>query len=478
MLAAALVLRLLTLHASLWMDEAGSLERASAGSWWTVMSGDIHPPLYFLLLRAGLHLTHSFAALRLMSLAFGGAALAAFLWHFRASPAAAFATVALLGTLPELVRHDRELRPYALLLLFLAASTLVALARAAQGGSARLSVLLAALLAGAAATHALTAFFMAALAPFLVACAPGRGIAARLRSLLPMAPAAAVLAWARISLLAPQDVPGGWWIPRATAARAAAAISDVGGVPDLRQLCIAASRHVPGGSVATAAVLAASAAGLLAIATRAAARPGAARWLLAAAAAYVCLVVGYSFVDISILIARSFIPVPLFGAAAVGCALASEKDARIRRAACACAAVMAAALGAADVRAAVPGKGTLRDLAQFVSAGHRDGDLLLLFRSTETALKPYWPGVADAGIVPVGEDRPAAAVLASIRPRLGRAARVVIVYREDYYSAAYAGDLRRILAGLSVSGFPMHEAWQGVDMRVLEGARGPGAARP
>ncbi len=122
----ALALRLVGLgHASLWLDEIlGTLQVASSwsSSWAALRADQVHPPLWGLLDHAGLVLTRSEPARRLLPIALGSASVALFAaWVGRRfGRGSGFVTGVLLALSPIHVRYSQELRPYALGLLAVA----------------------------------------------------------------------------------------------------------------------------------------------------------------------------------------------------------------------------------------------------------------------------------------------------------------------------------------------------------------------
>lgn len=130
LLVLALCLRLHELTGSaIWGDESSSLILAqySPAQLWQHAARDVHPPLYFFLLRLWvLALGDGVLALRLLSALFG--VLAVFLggwlaWR-GASRRAAFLAMLLLALLPTAVRYSQEVRMYSLLGCWMLAATL------------------------------------------------------------------------------------------------------------------------------------------------------------------------------------------------------------------------------------------------------------------------------------------------------------------------------------------------------------------
>src|SRR6478735_2894400 len=83
LLLVCLLLRVPALDVSLWFDEAGSLHQASAPDFWPAARQDVHPPLYYLLLRGQLALTTSIPLLRLLPVTCGLALALLAAWSCR-----------------------------------------------------------------------------------------------------------------------------------------------------------------------------------------------------------------------------------------------------------------------------------------------------------------------------------------------------------------------------------------------------------
>src|SRR5262245_44841818 len=164
-LAFATAVRLLGLDKSLWLDEASSYVQATAADFVAAAREYAHPPLYYALLRTGLHATHSFPILRLFSVGCGVGTVAVFCFFFGARQRVAgwYAGV-LLAASPPFVLNSQELRQYALLSFELALALWLAW-RLVQDSrrTPRALIGLAIMLALAACTHLITSFFIVAL---------------------------------------------------------------------------------------------------------------------------------------------------------------------------------------------------------------------------------------------------------------------------------------------------------------------------
>jgi len=420
LLAFALGLRLIGLGKSLWIDEAGSLSRASAQNFWAAAHADVHPPLYFLLLRVGLQLTHSFALLRLFSVACGLGLVAAATFFLRRTPIAAIALGAIFAGLPELVRHSQELRPYSLLVLALGVAMLLSIriARGEATGATRIWLCLAALVA--AGTHVAAAFFLLALAPLLAWPELRSGARRIAGSLAPLTAAALLLAWLELDYLrSPAGLPEGWWIPPATVGQVVASLGDAVGWTEVGQFADAVSRHMPGGGALVRAVAAAAAAvGVWAAWGRRPLEP--VPWLLLASGLiYMGSLIAFSWAFEPLVIGRTLLPGLLPIAAGMALGVGANPRGVVRVAAAACITVFVLMACETGVRGAFVPREGLRGLAAAVRARYRPGDQLVLFRSMDYGLAPYWEGVLDTRPLLIDQTKPIQPQLAEVRQRLG-----------------------------------------------------------
>ena len=129
LLAAAFVLRLVTLaRKSLWIDEMATLQIASGSPWDIVANpiGDPHPPLYYLLMHYWIRLGQSELVMRLPS-ALGGALSVLLLYalmRWWGQRWAALTAALLLVIAPMHVWYSQDARMYALVCLWGLASAL------------------------------------------------------------------------------------------------------------------------------------------------------------------------------------------------------------------------------------------------------------------------------------------------------------------------------------------------------------------
>lgn len=159
LLALAVALRLYGLTAaSIWGDEGSSLLLAQypLSELWDHAAHDVHPPLYFALLRGWIGLFgDSIFSIRLASAVPGVVAvfLGTWLTHRIAGRRATFLACLLLALLPTAVRHSQEVRMYALLSVWLLGATLALVYWAHTPGRKRYLAIYVALMTAGFYTH-------------------------------------------------------------------------------------------------------------------------------------------------------------------------------------------------------------------------------------------------------------------------------------------------------------------------------------
>ena len=160
----ALVLRCVGLTSeSLWFDEGHSVLVARMGASEAVASlaRDVHPPLYFLTLRAWIRaFGESDVSLRSLSVLFGVVAVGGVLALGRriGGPRAGLVAGLLAAVSPYFVAYSQEVRPYALLFALSVLSTLALLRLVDRPGSMLRRAVYAVSLASLPYTHALGLF--------------------------------------------------------------------------------------------------------------------------------------------------------------------------------------------------------------------------------------------------------------------------------------------------------------------------------
>lgn len=135
-LVSALILALPGMGKGLWLDELTTVEivsRDTLGNMLGFLRHDLHPPLYFVLLRPWAALSTAEPFLRLFSLILNLATLSLiWIWIRRGTSSGGAAIIAgtLAAFLPVFIRFGQEIRPYSLL-LFATAFTFFAASRSA-----------------------------------------------------------------------------------------------------------------------------------------------------------------------------------------------------------------------------------------------------------------------------------------------------------------------------------------------------------
>jgi len=243
---AALALRLQGLNHSLSVDEAWAAAMLTSPDFWQVAKTDVHPPLYYFLLREAQHLTTSFAGLRLFSVGWGLGLVALAIGSFRKMPAGAVAAASLVALLPGFVIFSQQLRSYSLLFLLLGIALAATVRIFSQPTDARSRLLLSLVLTAAAATHLIAAFFLIALAPLLLWPARKGALRAWVSALLPLVPPGLLALWFRFYFITqPGDLTGGWWISLEPGP-IFDALREAFGWNEIQWLADATGRHAPG----------------------------------------------------------------------------------------------------------------------------------------------------------------------------------------------------------------------------------------
>ena len=123
-----MVLCIAQLNQSIWFDESYSayLTRFEYPKIWAFTASDVHPPLYYFVLKTWAHFFgHTEVAMRSLSVIFGAiAVLFAFLWiKYKYGATAAITASTLLAISPVFVRYGQEMRMYSMVLAIVFAAT-------------------------------------------------------------------------------------------------------------------------------------------------------------------------------------------------------------------------------------------------------------------------------------------------------------------------------------------------------------------
>lgn len=475
---AAIALRLQGLDRTLSVDEAWTVSQAAASDFWTTARNDVHPPLYYYLVRLGQHLTTSFTGLRLSSVGCGLGLLVLAVLAFRKTPVAALVTGAAVAGLPGLVLYSQQLRPYSLLLLLLAVALVLAV-RIRQGAAGPgFRILLGLVLAVAAAIHLITVFFLLALAPLLFWPVRAGHPRQWFTALLPLGPPGLLALWLKFQFITPPGtLAGGWWMSVDTAA-VLGALGEVVGWNEMPWLADAWSRHAPGnGWPVLAGALATALAAIGTAWGRRSNHPLV--WpLLVSAAIYTAGVIAYSCLFEHVIMMRTLLPglLPFLASLALGI---GSHPVAWRRAVAAAAVVIYVALAATPVsrRATVPDAG-LRGLAATTTTACRPGDLLVVFRAMDYSLAAYGCPPAGTEVMLFDQTAAPAPQMAELQRRLAGLdprRRVLVVYRDDYYLQQFRGVFDEAVAEISRHGWkPGPGGWQEADLGLI--VAGPAAA--
>jgi mannosyltransferase len=162
-IAFAVALRLYNLTAAaIWGDEGSSLllSEYALDDLWFHAAHDVHPPLYFFMLRGWIEcFGDSIASIRSMSVLPGVIAVGLGVWLTRqlSTRRAALLAGVMLALLPTAVRYSQEVRMYSLLGVWLLGATLALVYWVRQPTRARYLVLYALLMSAGFYTHYFTA---------------------------------------------------------------------------------------------------------------------------------------------------------------------------------------------------------------------------------------------------------------------------------------------------------------------------------
>jgi uncharacterized membrane protein len=460
-LALAVSLRVLGLDKSLWSDECGSVSQAQASSFLQGARQDDHPPLYFAVLRSAMAFTRSFPVLRLVSVAFGLAAIAAMMLQF---PGLGGVLAALLvACSPEFTYHAQELRPYAL--LFLLMTLCLGFSQRLLDGTAntREAAWASVALALAVSTHLCTVFFAASLATVAVVrrCrARTLGVPALVLVFLPAA--ALFLFFDGVFLLHANKQAGMWWIPATHMGAILQMLATATGWSSISWIADACGRHFRGGGLIVT-TLAAAAVGIVFVTALAHRAAGRARALAGVAFLYWALAILYSVWVAPIIIPRILLPGAIALYLALGLGVAAQPAARWRRGSTCLLVLIALALSVPWIRGGWRSTEDVRGMVQCVMKEAAVGDHAILMSHSAMAFQVYWPAYEatlrvtraspqdnqgenfwNVGRNEVGE---------------GREGRVFLVYRRDNYYALRQDAVSDIGRGLEAGGFVGTPLW-------------------
>lgn len=463
-LVVAAGLRLAGIDKSLWIDEASSYAQASARDFIAMARNYDHPPAYFALLRAGLELTQSFTLLRLFSVVCGLGAVAVFCFSSdKDRPGAGWCAAMMLAASPGFVSNAQELRQYALISLALASALAFALSHVQAPENSVPLIGLAVALAVATATHLLTVFFAAALAPVLAWRLRSARPAVLRRTAIAFIPTLVLFGFFHsVFLLRTAKEPGLWWMPPVSGGLLGHVFGEITGGNTIIWLADACNRHLTGSGPALLTLSAIAALFAVWVAWSRAS-VGMARPLLAVAVLYWSLLIGYSLVAVPVVWPRTMLPGMLPFLLGLGLGIAAHPRSRQRMMAGAVLTLLAVAMTIPWLRVfAFRPVEDLRGLSSALRQSLKPTDLPVYVGGVEWAVLPYWPDYETHPGIKIDLGQSAASSQGELQSALthkstGKA--VLLLYREDLYLAPNRARLEGIINLLSHRGPPAVELW-------------------
>ena len=461
----AVLLRILGLNKSLWIDEAGSYFQATANDFIGTARNYNHPPLYYGILRLETYFTHSYAVLRLFSVACGTAAVALYL---RTKPSlAGWLSGLLVACSPELVYNSQELRQYALLNLLFALALISVIRILEVPGDRNAKLGLGIWLAIAAATHLVTGFFVGACALVLAWSqrqAPPKRLAATLTVFVP----AVLLLWFFNRVFLTQtgvQNANNWWMGPVTLPQIVDTLCSVSGWNAVHWVAAALGRHVRGGELP---VLGAAAVGLGFAMWTAWAHRGAdlARTFLVISLLYWSLLIVYSIWAVNLILPRIMLPGALSLFLSLGIGIALHPQAWRRRMASIVIIIFALTATLPWLwYAAWHPREDLLGLTQTVRQNRRPGDVLVFVGGTELALYAYWPDYTKSTnpIIKIDIFASLPDQLEQVRQTLMQESQrgdVLLIYRVDGYLRKRLWVLDEILRFFAATGMNQTTIWE------------------
>lgn len=210
-----LILCLLNINQSIWFDESYSsyITRFDFAQMIDFTADDVHPPLYYIVLKTWAHFFgHNVATMRILSAVLGALAIVfIFLWlKYKYG-----ASIAILGSFmaaisPIFVRYGQEMRMYTLVALIVFAATYF-LELAINNGAKKWWAIYAILLAAGMYTHYFCAFAWIAHLIYLIKIY-GKKIFQKKIFLVYFGAVVLYLPWLPSFIRQATDVQGGFWI--------------------------------------------------------------------------------------------------------------------------------------------------------------------------------------------------------------------------------------------------------------------------
>jgi 4-amino-4-deoxy-L-arabinose transferase-like glycosyltransferase len=168
-------LRVLGLNKGIWLDEFSSIAKISQGDLIANLRGYDHPPLYFVFLKLWSFINSSEPFLRLFSVIWGvGTIIVVIKWIEGYSPLAGIISGICCAVMPALLRFSQEIRGYSLLLFATALSFYFASQIAKNPNKRSYYIGLTAGLTAAVATHLVGVMLLPTIFLFLLLSMPSR----------------------------------------------------------------------------------------------------------------------------------------------------------------------------------------------------------------------------------------------------------------------------------------------------------------
>jgi 4-amino-4-deoxy-L-arabinose transferase-like glycosyltransferase len=312
-----LALRLVGLTKGIWLDEYSSIDLISHGNVMTNVRGYDHPPLYFVFLKLWYLINTSEPFLRLFSVIWWvGTIIVVIKWIEGYSPRAGLISGICCAFMPAMLRFSQEIRGYSLLLFATALSFYFASQIVMKPGTRFYYIGLTSALTAAVATHLVGVMLLPTILLFLLLSMPSRQKYHVLSIILWMVIPSVVFVLEYYFFM-PAGVRARtaetWWMPQVTSDLIGFVAAYLLGAPSLSWTLTLVQKYGPMIAVPLMAVLFSSFVvffGSL----------WAGNWrrnfpLLAAAATYCLLLIGFSFLKVPIFGERTALPamIPLIG---------------------------------------------------------------------------------------------------------------------------------------------------------------------
>ena len=215
-----IILCFINIRQSIWFDESYSsyITRFDYPTMLRFTAADVHPPLYYIVLKTWAHFFgHTDFAMRILSAFLGAAAIVfVFLWlKYKHGASAAILGSLMVAISPVFVRYGQEMRMYTMVALIVFAATYV-LQLAVDNGAKKWWVIYAILLAAGMYTHYFAAFAWIAHLVYLIKIY-GKKIFQKKIIFTYIAAVVMYLPWIPSFIAQATTVQNGFWISKANA---------------------------------------------------------------------------------------------------------------------------------------------------------------------------------------------------------------------------------------------------------------------